>query len=415
MKRDTNTTTADQDRVTSRARTPDREPATARSEPVESLHAVAGNQAVKELYERGEVQPKLAVTDAADASEREAEKVADDLLRMEDAEADAADGPVIRRRPTGGASGTVDGETEAHIRSVTSGGRPLPTSVRSYFEPRLDRDFSDVRVHTGPDADAAARAIDAEAFTHGTDLVFSRGSYRPNTRSGRELLAHELTHVVQQTGERGVARQTIQRQESEQASQANEWLELSEGAKDAAKSAATDIAKKVASKSLGGYYTAGEIAAKLAGAAIEGIGKGIEKAQKRGVEKVKKAWSATDKLVDHGEDVTDRELLEQIKRNRSPTLNALAELNTVLTEMTVSVAKKTVDMVVGSAVDYIAGKLGDIVDTVFTDALHNWGVFGWDVEDFVKEATESQVKKMKSNMKSYVEGILRSALEAEGV
>jgi outer membrane protein OmpA-like peptidoglycan-associated protein len=84
------------------------------------------------------------------------------------------------------------------IESVTSGEKPLPPAVQSFFEPRFGRDFSDVSVHTDSKADEAARSIDAEAFTHGNDIVFKSGAYRPNTEGGRELLAHELTHVVQQ-------------------------------------------------------------------------------------------------------------------------------------------------------------------------------------------------------------------------
>jgi hypothetical protein len=84
------------------------------------------------------------------------------------------------------------------IAAARSGGRDLPESVRSFFEPRFGREFDDVSIHTGPTADAAARAIDAEAFTLGTDIVFRSGTFRPETRAGKRLIGHELTHVVQQ-------------------------------------------------------------------------------------------------------------------------------------------------------------------------------------------------------------------------
>ncbi len=83
---------------------------------------------------------------------------------------------------------------------VSSVGVPLPGPVRSYFEERLGSDFSQVRIHTGPPAHAAARALHAHAFTTGSDILFGEGRYAPGTRSGRQLLAHELTHVVQQRG-----------------------------------------------------------------------------------------------------------------------------------------------------------------------------------------------------------------------
>lgn len=79
-----------------------------------------------------------------------------------------------------------------------SGGRRLPGSVRATFESRLGYDFGGVRIHTGPRADALARDLDAVAFTVGRDVVFRAGAYQPSTVGGRRLLAHELTHVVQQ-------------------------------------------------------------------------------------------------------------------------------------------------------------------------------------------------------------------------
>jgi hypothetical protein len=79
------------------------------------------------------------------------------------------------------------------------GGQRLDESARTFFENRFARDFQGVRVHDGPHADAAARSIDARAFTVGRDVVFRAGAYAPASVDGRRLLAHELTHVVQQT------------------------------------------------------------------------------------------------------------------------------------------------------------------------------------------------------------------------
>lgn len=76
---------------------------------------------------------------------------------------------------------------------------PLPDAERSYFEGALQHDFSDVRVHTGAPAAAAASARGAKAYTDGSDIAFAAGRYAPGTPSGRELLAHELVHVAQQS------------------------------------------------------------------------------------------------------------------------------------------------------------------------------------------------------------------------
>lgn len=84
-------------------------------------------------------------------------------------------------------------------RTVASGGEALPTHVRSYFEPRFAFDFGKVRLHTGADAHASCRAIGAGAYTVGNDIAFAAGRYSPQTIQGRRLLAHELSHVVQQS------------------------------------------------------------------------------------------------------------------------------------------------------------------------------------------------------------------------
>jgi Domain of unknown function (DUF4157) len=80
----------------------------------------------------------------------------------------------------------------------SGGGSPLDTDTRSLMEDRLGHDFSDVRVHTGAKADESARSINAMAYTVGSDVVFGSGHYAPDTATGQRVLAHELTHVVQQ-------------------------------------------------------------------------------------------------------------------------------------------------------------------------------------------------------------------------
>jgi hypothetical protein len=91
-------------------------------------------------------------------------------------------------------------DTEEQIEALRGGGRPLPRQVRDFYEPRFGHDFGGVRVHTGPRAAQTARGVDARAFTLGSDLVFAAGEYAPHTEEGGRLLAHELTHVVQQGG-----------------------------------------------------------------------------------------------------------------------------------------------------------------------------------------------------------------------
>jgi len=78
-------------------------------------------------------------------------------------------------------------------------GNRLPGDVRAFFEPRLGHDFSQVRIHTGGQAAESAEAVKANAYTLGSDIVFGQGRYAPRTTEGIRLLAHELTHVVQQS------------------------------------------------------------------------------------------------------------------------------------------------------------------------------------------------------------------------
>ncbi len=108
----------------------------------------------------------------------------------------------------------VSPRTESQIEGLNGGGEPLAESVREYFEPRFGRDFSGVRVHAGSGAAEAALQLNAKAFTVGNDVAFGAGQYAPNTADGRRLLAHELTHVIQQGAAfpHLIGRPTIQRQ-----------------------------------------------------------------------------------------------------------------------------------------------------------------------------------------------------------
>ena len=106
------------------------------------------------------------------------------------------------RLPTTGHSQTVQ------MEGLRGNGAPLSQQVRGQFEPRFGRDFSGVQIHTSPVAAESARSIGARAYTAGSDIVFAPGEYAPESRGGQRLLAHELTHVVQQeaTGAQNIVR-----------------------------------------------------------------------------------------------------------------------------------------------------------------------------------------------------------------
>jgi Domain of unknown function (DUF4157)/OmpA family len=106
-------------------------------------------------------------------------------------------------------SPVVTPDLESYVAGSRGGGQPLPAATRAQYEPRFGGDFSGVRIHTDSRAGQAASAIHAHAFTTGADIYFGAGRFRPGTPTGNRLLAHELTHVVQQSGmdARGVQRQ----------------------------------------------------------------------------------------------------------------------------------------------------------------------------------------------------------------
>ena len=89
-------------------------------------------------------------------------------------------------------------QLEARVNTMRGGGQPLGTSLREFFEPRFGYDFSGVRLHTDTGASELAHDARALAFTAGRDVVFGPGQFSPDTEAGRRLLAHELAHVVQQ-------------------------------------------------------------------------------------------------------------------------------------------------------------------------------------------------------------------------
>jgi hypothetical protein len=160
-------------------------------------------------------QAKLTVGPADDAYEREADAVAEKVMRMEDTDhVQAMISPGdIRRKSDQGAGAQTEAPAEVHD-AIHSTGTGLDDATRSFMESRLGYDFKDVKVHTDTLAAKSAQSINALAYTSGNDIVFNAGQYLPGTESGKRLLAHELTHVVQQGG--GVQAKTIQRSEGDE-------------------------------------------------------------------------------------------------------------------------------------------------------------------------------------------------------
>jgi hypothetical protein len=158
----------------------------------------------------------LAVDQPGDAFEREADHVSDRVMRMP-APRLQREGPdngtwddhhkeqsgqkherIQLMRVGGGGSGQAEAPPAVH-KALRSPGQPLDAATRAFMEPRFGHDFSRVRVHTGAAAEQSAQGVNAHAYTVGKDIVFGSGRFTPATHEGGRLLAHELTHVVQQS------------------------------------------------------------------------------------------------------------------------------------------------------------------------------------------------------------------------
>jgi len=184
--------------------------ASPRVHPLFHLQRTIGNQAVLRL-----LQAKLTVNTPGDAYEQEADQVSEQVLRMPESQ--------LERACTcgGGDCSTCQNQqlTHEHLQAkhdhghnvgeraapsivhdvLGSSGQPLEQSTREFMESRFGHDFGGVRVHITAKASESARALNALAYTVGRDIVFSNNQYQPGTTSGRKLLAHELTHVIQQS------------------------------------------------------------------------------------------------------------------------------------------------------------------------------------------------------------------------
>ena len=183
---------------------------------------------IRRILEGPHLQPKLKVSDPNDAYEQEADRVADAVMRMPDEalsrqplkeEEEAVQTkpladqitPLVQRqeevpeeeeeiltKTKPGETPAVTPDLESRIQAMKDGGHPLSPDQLTFFEPRMGRDFSNVRIHNDSEAADTAQSVNARAFTLGKDIVFNSGQYTSGSQEGKKLLAHELTHVVQQ-------------------------------------------------------------------------------------------------------------------------------------------------------------------------------------------------------------------------
>ena len=151
------------------------------------------------------IMPKLMVGAVDDPAEIEADQVAEQVMRMQLPNHALDEGMALPVRPPHIARKPATDTPFAHDASLVvepvlrSGGQPLDAETLAFMEPRFGRDFSTVRLHTNDIAAESARRLNARAYTVGRDIVFGTGEYNAQSTSNNKLLAHELTHVMQQT------------------------------------------------------------------------------------------------------------------------------------------------------------------------------------------------------------------------
>ncbi|MFC1860711.1 DUF4157 domain-containing protein [Chloroflexota bacterium] len=194
------------------------------------LQQTYGNSYVQRLVESVRVQAKLSVSSPGDIHEQEADRVAEAVTRAIDTRETKREeeGKYLLRQPeddeeeetvqpktvlqrqddeedvqmqyAGNQLSEVATALEDRINNARGSGQALPDGARAPMENAFGVDFSGVRVHTDPESDDLNRHLSAKAFTTGKDVFFRHGEYHPYSSDGRKLLAHELTHVVQQGG-----------------------------------------------------------------------------------------------------------------------------------------------------------------------------------------------------------------------
>jgi Domain of unknown function (DUF4157) len=191
--------------------------------PSPTVQQQAGNLAMQQLLRSGVIRAKLTVGRRDDPDEQEADQIAHRLTDApagfpESNDSCAAGGEMCeeRRKSSNGLQRSASTPAPpTHVPGIVgdvlrSTGQPLDPASRAFFEPRFGQDFSHVRIHTDSKAAASARAINAQAYTVGSDVVFASRQYSPDGQTGLKLLAHELTHVSRQG--RSGAEASIQRQ-----------------------------------------------------------------------------------------------------------------------------------------------------------------------------------------------------------
>ncbi len=165
-------------------------------------HTVAGGECAECAKNKKGLQRKLSIGASNDPLELEADRVADQVMAAH-ARSTVSSAPLRIQRFSGQANSEGEAAPASVDHVLSSSGRPLEPKLRQDMEQRFGYDFSGVQIHTDGAAQDSARDINANAYTVGQNIVFGSSQFTPGANDGRRLLAHELTHVVQQSSLKG--------------------------------------------------------------------------------------------------------------------------------------------------------------------------------------------------------------------
>jgi len=161
-------------------------------------HTTAGEECAECAKKKNGLQRKLVIGASNDPLELEADRVAEQVMAAPARSKVSGASPQIQRF-TGQSSGQMDVAPNSVDQVLARTGKPLAPALQQDMEQRFGHDFSRVRVHSDGVAEQSARDVNAHAYTVGHHVVFGAGQFAPETHAGRRLIAHELTHVVQQS------------------------------------------------------------------------------------------------------------------------------------------------------------------------------------------------------------------------
>ena len=164
--------------------------------PIQQMGSIAEDRLQRQTEEEEEEEETVQAKTPAPLSTQQIGSIAEDRLQRQTEEEEEE--TLVQSKGHSPQTPTVTADLGNSIKAARGGGQSLPSPSRNFMESRFNHDFSQVRVHTDGTANRLAKNLNAQAFTYKRDIFFGAGQYQPHTQTGQKLLAHELTHTIQQ-------------------------------------------------------------------------------------------------------------------------------------------------------------------------------------------------------------------------